>query len=85
MLPPFNEYIGAGYYIHHDGKYQALIRRTKNIGRRWYSGASMHENHTTPLFNPYFLFGPYYFKHTAKKVAMLHLNTLKEHKKLDSQ
>lgn len=81
MLPHFNEYIGAGYYIHYDGKYEALIRRTKNIGKRWYSGASMHENHTAPLF----LFGPYYFKHTAKKVAMLHLNILKERNKLHSE
>ena len=84
MLPSFNEYAGAGYYVHHDGKYKALIRRSPRIGKRWYrrhwySGAKIYGNYITPLF------GPYYFKHTAKKVAMLHLNTLKEHKKLDSQ
>lgn len=72
MLPSFNEYMGAGYYVHYDNKYNAIIRKTNKKHRRWYGGACLHEEKSVPLF------GPYYFKRTAKKVALLHLNALKE-------
>jgi hypothetical protein len=63
-MKSFNEYLGAGYWTYVDGEYRAVIKISHN---GWYGGACTNVERSVPLH------GPYFFKRTAKKVALKYL------------
>ena len=63
----FSEYVGGGYWVRHEGQYEAVIKIAYD---GWYGGATEYGATSVPLH------GPYRLKRTAKKKAVSQLVAL---------